>query len=86
MRSSERAALMEGEYTLSTREREVAWLAAEMTTQEIADRLEIEFTTAKYYLDSARYKLRVKKKRELPAALRAMEDERVLRKTTDNDN
>ena len=55
---------------LSPREREVAWLGAELTVDEIAERLGITPRTAKHHLDRARLKLGVKRKRDLPGALR----------------
>ena len=55
---------------LSTREREVAWLGAEFSTEEIGERLGISPRTAKSYLDAARRKLGVKRKRDLPKVLR----------------
>jgi len=57
--------------SLSTRERECAWLGAEMSTNEIAERLAISPRQAKSHLDSARRKLGVKAKRRLPEALRS---------------
>jgi DNA-binding CsgD family transcriptional regulator len=55
---------------LSTQERECAWLGAEMSTNEIAERLGISPRRVKSQLDSARHKLGVRTKRQLPGALR----------------
>ena len=56
--------------SLSTRERECAWLGAEMSTNEIAERLGLSPRQVKSHLDTARHKLGIKKKRQLPEALR----------------
>ena len=55
---------------LTTREREIAWLAAERSTREIAEQLGCSPSTVKVHLRMAKLKLGVKHKRDLPAALR----------------
>ena len=65
-----------GDVRLTARQREIVQLIAEgYSNVEIAERLGISARTAKAHSDTLRTKLRVSKRRQIPAAFRALTGE-----------